>query len=130
MNPEVINEPFEVDSELRTLGLTRETLTEALRAGLFERANSVETNHPGNYAGIKMWAETTCALGDILVPQGWTRDDSKNLASTINPEDTVALVVASGDTATGSDERTPTTKHDKGRCYPAASSLKSKGLGV
>ena len=113
MNPEIISDQNEVDSELRALGLTREILLESLQVGLSERATTTE-NHPSNYSGIKMWAEVTCSLGDALVRQGWTRDNSKNLASTISADKTIALIVASGDMATGDSERPPTTRHDRG----------------
>ena len=111
--PEIISDPYEIDSQLRALGLNRAILVDALTHGLFERATTTK-NHPGNYGGIKMWAETTRFLGDYLVPQGWTRDNYKNLASTVSPDRTTTLIVASGDMATGSANRTPTTRYDKG----------------
>jgi hypothetical protein len=66
------------------------------------------------YRGLTPWGETTCALRESLLLEGWTRSDEGNLPFTVNKNGTLAIIVATGDEKTGNKDESPCTKSTKG----------------
>lgn len=111
----VISDPLEVESELYALGLDRGELREVLDAAKWARGNSTEYDPPG-YAGWNQYAIGTRSLRIVLMEsRGWTKDDEGGLCRTISPDGTMAIVVSSGNRATGNPDAWPKTKNPKGR---------------
>jgi len=61
-----------------------------------------------------MWAETVAVLREQLRPQGWRKSDKGNYELTVNNENGLAIVVTTGDDATGMIGSTPSNKCSKG----------------
>lgn len=113
MHTVVHNDPVAASSALSALGLTEDPLLEALKQGYMARTNCTE-NHPAAYPSTSAWAETVRALREQLAPQGWVRNNANNYSRTIHPDGHIAIVVATGNEATGVPDETPTTKSEKG----------------
>ena len=94
----VISDPAEARSRLRELGLSIESLRDALEYGFSYRADC--TGHDP-IPGMMMWEKTVRGLRDQLVPQGWKVDNRRNLPQTVNPADDLAIVVRAGNDETG-----------------------------
>lgn len=107
-------EPRAVDERLAQMELTEEVLVEALRLAHVHTARLTE-NHPRIYPGLVMWAEVVAALRNLLRPMGWHRPDSSVYELVINGDDTIGIVVASGDEGTGVETGHPSNKSPKGR---------------
>ena len=105
--------PIERPSRLAELGLQEEVLLEAVRRGQAAWA-SCTPNHPPSYRGISAWAETTSALRELLLPEGWTRSDNGNLPLTIDEAEHVSIAVSTGDEDTGRVDGSPCTRSSKG----------------
>ncbi len=105
--------PGEVPSRLHQLGLEENDLREALE---FALRHSVEcTSHdPPSVPGFLMWAKTSRALRDRLVPRGWKPSNARNYATVVSPSGTHAIAVAGGDVHTGIPLKTPSTRREKG----------------
>jgi hypothetical protein len=112
-NISIHSEPIDAQNRLAKLGLTEELLLQPVLRGQAE-ARSRTDNHPPMYRGLTPWGETTCALREILSPEGWTRCDEGNLPFTVNKEGTLAIIVATGDQNTGNKVINPCTKSVKG----------------
>lgn len=108
-------EPLDVQRRLAQLGLTETFLVEAIRLAHLHLAR-LTANHPRNYAGFVMYGEGIAALRDLLRPEGWHRPESGVYELVINPSDTVAIAIASGDEGTGQTGAQPSNKSPKGRC--------------
>lgn len=113
METQVLDGEIEANRRLSELGLTQEMLQQAVHHGQAAYANCTP-NHPNFFPGLAAYAEATAALRDILLPQGWTREDDGNFALTVSPNGLIAIGVATGDEATGWREQNPTTKSSKG----------------
>lgn len=111
--------PIEVTGELTDLGLSVEILREAMLVGESAR-DTCTANDPPNAAGFDAWARTVRALREMLIPQGWTRNDDANFSTVISPDGRVAIAVATGDEGTGNPGATPKTKYPKGPATVAA----------
>lgn len=109
----VVDRPLTVRARLQELGVTEGILVEAIRAGEAAAA-SCTANHPPIFGGLLRYAETVRALRERLVPEGWTRDDTKNFSTAVSPDGRIAIAVARGDEATGDVDATPSTKYPKG----------------
>jgi hypothetical protein len=104
---------IETPSRLAELGLEEEWLIHAVQHGQAAWANCTP-NHPPLYRGISAWAETISALREALLPKAWRRSDNGNLPLTINELGTIAIIVSTGDEATGKRDGIPSTKSSKG----------------
>lgn len=102
-----------LDDRLEALGLSREILYEAVRAGEAARA-SCTFNDPPILPGLLAWGRTVRALGELLAPLGWTRRDEGNYSIVEDPRLGIAIAVATGDEATGIPDAVPRTKYPKG----------------
>jgi hypothetical protein len=109
----VINEPLEVATRLRALGLTLEILHGSLQAGLAAAALCT-ANHPSNFPGLSLWGEAVRWLREMLIPLGWRRDDSFNLPTVVRGDDEMAIAVVRGDVATGNPKGNPSTQYARG----------------
>src|SRR3954468_7074549 len=99
----VVEDPALVHGRLYELGLSEAVLSNAIRAGLAAGAACTE-NHPPIFPGFVLWAESVRFLRDALSPEGWTRSDSKGFATVISADRRLAIAVARGDEATGTNE--------------------------
>lgn len=103
----------DVATRLNALGLTRETLSEAVRFGASHAAEC--TSHdPSSLAGTLLWGKTTRWLRDLLIPLGWNVSSQRNLPATVHPSGKWAIAVVSGDRCTGVPDLTPATRYERG----------------
>lgn len=110
--------------QLASLGLEEEELRHALYWAYNYNAVNVNANEPPNALGMTMYFKATRALRERLMPRGWRRDNSRNLAMTIAPKGALAIMIAAGDENTGRKEGNPYTISRKG---PAARDAIEKG---
>jgi hypothetical protein len=101
------------DERLEALGITRQVIQEALRAGEAARA-SCTLNDPPIMPGLLAWGRTVRALGELLAPHGWTRHDDGNFSTVVDKRLGIAVAVATGDEGTGLGNMNPRTKYPKG----------------
>jgi hypothetical protein len=113
MRTVVYRKPSEVTDTLAGLDLSFEILRDAMLAGETAR-DSCSANDPRNAPGFDAWARTVRSLRGQLVTHGWTPDDEDGLPSIISPAGDVAIVVATGDQATGKADDWPKTKYRNG----------------
>lgn len=109
----VYSQAWDVDSRLASLGLTREICLEAVRRGVIGFA-SCTPNHPVSYPGTNCWAEAFCGLADQLTVSLWRVRSEINQPLLLNPSETIALTVATGDEKTGKVGVDPKTRASKG----------------
>jgi hypothetical protein len=109
----LFNEPGEVHTRLKSLGLEEAELVRVVQFGQASRAECTE-NHPPSYAGYTGWAETVRALREYLIPLKWTRCNDGNWPLAVSPCEKFAIAVATGNEATGLSSITPSTKASKG----------------
>ena len=107
-------EPQEVASRLDQLGLKQGSLLDAVYQGLLHRAR-LTSNHPRIFPGLVMWGEIVAALGELLRPLGWVRQDVGSFSITVHETLGLAISVLSGDEATGNPYAHPTNRSKKGR---------------
>ena len=98
---------------LSELGIAISVLTESVWQGYLARSRTT-ANHPRIARGIIMWAETVAVLREQLRPQGWVKSDKGNYELTVNEKEGLAIVVTTGDEATGIVGATPSNKCPKG----------------
>lgn len=106
-------DPISAYNALSRLGLDQQSLLEAAMQGYLAKTNCT-ANHPPIFPALFAWAETVRALREQLVTKGWKRNDDRNYSRIIHPDGHVAIVVATGDDATGDPARSPCTKSAKG----------------
>ena len=109
----VIENELRVRAALRELGLTLEILNRALEEGLAGAALCT-ANHPPNFRGTTMWAETVRSLREQLIPEGWRRDDADNLPTVVRRDGALGIAVARGNSDTGKADGRPTTQYARG----------------
>lgn len=100
-------------------GLTKEILIEVIKRSEIAR-DSCTKNDPPSTPGYNAWSTTVRALRDLLVPQGWERNDDQNYSTVISPAKDIAIAVATGNDATGDETREPNTKYPRGAATQAA----------
>src|SRR5438552_5773656 len=113
MTAVVRQESGDVRQRLAELGLQDEPLRDAVRRGQLAFLNCTP-NHPPPFPGMSAWAETVCALREVLSPTGWQRSNENNYALSVDPEGLVAIAVATGNDGTGRADVTPSTNARKG----------------
>ena len=108
-----IEDGWRVRAALRDLELTPEILRSALEAG--HAATALCTaNHPPNFGGLAMWANSVCSLREQLATAGWYRDDTDNFSTVVREDGALGIAVASGNADTGRVDGRPATRHAKG----------------
>jgi len=110
----IVARPTEVRWRLEGLGLTEQVLRDAVLAGELERVSCTPLD-PLSYPGSSAWALTVRRLRESLIPRGWRPEDAHNLPLIVEPELGIAISVNAGSEATGMEDLTPTTKHQKGQ---------------
>lgn len=109
----VYSHPAEVASRLKSLDLSLDILREAIRFGMGYAVECTK-NDPSAAKGIIPWAKVNRGLRDLLIPQGWDRNDAQNYARTVHPGKKWAIAVSAGNYNTGNPNQTPATKGQKG----------------
>ncbi|MYB49221.1 MAG: hypothetical protein F4X72_08155 [Dehalococcoidia bacterium] len=113
----------DVEEQLAKLGLTLNSLHEALRAG-YEAKQDLTKNDPIWHRAPTPTAKIIRGLREQLIPQGWIRSDAKGLATIIHPDGHLSIGVAAGDKMTGLDtEVQPRTRSRKGPATKDAISI-------
>lgn len=97
----VVSDEPAVVRELSLLGgLTLDDLRQALMGGILARSTCTE-NDPPYFPGATFHGVTTRSFREQVLSRGWTKNDTRGYSRTISPDETVAIVVASGDEWTG-----------------------------
>lgn len=112
--PKVFQDPDEIPAQLAELGLTVDMVRGAVDNGYRAKA-ACTANDPLAFPGTAFWARTTSGLREQLRPRGWLPRCEEGYELVVNPEGTMAIVVATGDDATGIATRTPKTNRPKGQ---------------
>jgi hypothetical protein len=101
-------------ARLQQLGLPgAEPLLDALGDGC-AAASTTTTLHPVSYAGQRVWAETVAGVRYLLGDHGWQDVHIKGVDLTVHYGTGVAIIVTSGDSATGLEAHTPQVKYERG----------------
>jgi hypothetical protein len=113
VNP--VPRPHEDDATgaLAALGLTIDQLMEARGRAQHDVDECTSLDPPGARGHIRH-IRTVRYLREVLIPQGWTPDDSGNVGAVVSPDGSVSIVITSGDAATGQHGQRPRTKYPKG----------------
>jgi len=101
------------NARLAQLGLTEKIITDAVLAGEAE-ARQCTDNDPVMARGFTRYFRTVRVLREGTAPLGWHRDNPRNLARTLNPDRTLAIITALGDETTADPDVEPLTKYNKG----------------
>lgn len=125
----IIPQPEPQPMTLGDLGLTQSELHLALRAGEAEFRTQTVLDPPTS-GGFNRWSRTVRALREALVPRGWDFDNPKGLPRTIDPSRSFAIIVSTGDAATGVLGMTPTTKRARGPAITEAIERNSNQLSL
>jgi hypothetical protein len=113
MLTEIRSAPDEVDTALSALGLTRQPLLDAIKAGYLARSSCTANDAPF-YPALSQWNRTVRVLREKLLVEGWSKSDDGNYCVVVNPGGSVAIAAASGCENTGNVLSSPTTKSAKG----------------
>jgi hypothetical protein len=104
----------EAVSRLEELGLSYSGIRRALLRGDAE-SRTVSQLAPKGFEGLMRWGRVAEDLREDLCAQGWTPDDTQNIARSISPSGEVSVVVTTGGHGTGVEGSVdPTTKYTKG----------------
>jgi len=114
--PQLIISPSDVEKELASLGISSDDLIEVGKRGLAARNNATENDPPGT-GGFYAYSGITRAFRELYLPKRWEKLTKHNLPFTINTENKIAVVISSGDSNVGIEERAPRTKNPKGKQY-------------
>ncbi len=105
--------PLDVAGRLDALGVKEITLRDSVKEGItfvFECTGHDPLYLPGMLGSGKI----VRALRDRMIPLGWVFSNPRNYALTADPSGTLAIAVACGDSNTGREDATPTTRSEKG----------------
>lgn len=127
VSPLVYEDPEEGRLRLAELGLTFDDLYRAMRYGYLARL-SCNSNDPPSTVGFLLWARTTRGLREQLAPRGWMKSDKK-LSVTVNPDETIAIAVSTGDDATGLVDGEPKSRFPKGPATREAVAINADAQG-
>ncbi len=96
----VIHWPLEVDDRLKELGLNRESLWQAIQAGINYKASLTQFN-TNAVKGIGVWDAIHRALGEQVCADKWIRQEPGNFAYMMHPSENWGVAVLAGDKGTG-----------------------------
>jgi hypothetical protein len=103
----------QVPTTLQQIGITEDTLRNAVMRGEIARRSCTELDPPTR-GGFNAWAETMRAIREDLVPKGW-RHVQGGSCPTVSPDGKIAIIVQTGDEATGTQRGgSPRSKNPKG----------------
>jgi hypothetical protein len=123
--PLVHEDPYDGRERLAELGLTVDDLHHAIRFGYLARL-SCNANDPPAFVGIMFWGRTTRGLRERLAPLGWKKNDVKQ-STVMNADETIAILVSTGDDATGIADGDPKSRFPKGPATKAAVTANGQG---
>jgi hypothetical protein len=104
---------YEVRQRLADLGVDLPLLNRVIEAGWLAQ-ESCTPDDPLGYPGIHRWGVMTRTLRQLLRPRGWASSDDGHLAVALAPDNSIAICVSTGDSATGHVDGSPSTKYPKG----------------
>lgn len=116
MSARILKKPIEVRNRLDELGLPQKKLLEVVRAMVGAKAECTDNDPPGA-RGWSSWRWGTRRLREeVLVEDGWERDDSDQISSVVNTKRRVRVVVSNTDdgTCVEEDGRFPQNRSKKG----------------
>jgi len=122
----IYSDPKDIDPRLAEIGMTREILDQARRSGLLARREHTE-NHPLTAAGFNQWSETVRTLRDLSGPGAWIPDNDANQGLLTNPTLQISIAVVPGDSKTGREGSTPSTRSRRGP--KTADAIRANGTG-
>lgn len=125
----IVPQPEPQPMTLGDLGLTEGELHLALLAGEAEFRTQTVLDPPTS-GGFNRWGRTVRALREALLPRGWDYDNPKGLPRTIDPTGSFAIIVSTGDSATGVVGMTPTTKRARGPAVTEAIARNTNQLSL
>ncbi|SNR46944.1 hypothetical protein SAMN06265360_106260 [Haloechinothrix alba] len=102
-----------VDALLAELGISREPLSKAIRAGVTERRRATSFE-PTTSPGLRDWIGRVGALRDDLHATGWQPIDPANAPMARRPDGKVLLGVMQGDEGTGNLHSPLSSTYPKG----------------
>jgi hypothetical protein len=104
-----------VQVRLAQLQLKAEILQQAILHGYTEAAMCTE-NDPKVLSSWIRYGKATGQLRDLLAPEKWICQESNGYETTVRPDHQIAVVIASGNSWTGSAKpgRHPSTRNPKG----------------
>lgn len=102
-----------VNSHLSVMGLSRDDLIRVVRYAESERALCTD-NDPVGFANMMVYARAGRKLREILLPQGWEKDDTNNQCAIKNPKTKVRIVPCNFDKGAGNRLQTPANRSPKG----------------
>lgn len=102
----------QLPTTLERIGVTQQIPRSAVERGEIARRGCTELDPPTR-AGYSAWAETTRAIREGLVGKGWQAIQGGS-CPTVSPDGKVAIIVQTGDEATGMQRGTPRSKNPKG----------------
>jgi hypothetical protein len=103
----------EVTSRLYPLRVSTDALRQALEHG-YQYASSTTLHDPNGAEGSMMYHKINRGLRDVLVPQGWKVDRTKNYETTVHESENHAIAVAAGNANTGIKDKRVSTKRERG----------------
>lgn len=98
---------------LDRLGVPIGILDDTLRVGYVHKAQSTEAEPPGS-GSFYVYSKGTGHFREQMASHGWERRSVKNLALTVRGDNAVAIMLSSGDPATGRRDAVPRTRNPKG----------------
>jgi hypothetical protein len=125
----VVSDSVSVASRLSELNarLNEALLREASEHGYRARIEATEL-HPPTAAGSYHWHATVFAIRSLLVERGWKPENTRNCPFIVSPDRTIAIVVMTGDSDTGSIDGHPTNQAEKGAVLKQAVANNQKQL--
>ena len=104
----------DAEQRLREMQLSDEALRTSLELA-YIAASACTENEPRSAPGSTVWARAVGGLRDQVIPDGWTIDRAANYETTVSPDESRAVAVATGTKETGrTGGLPPRTKTPKG----------------
>jgi hypothetical protein len=114
MSAKLLINPIQIQNRLHErFGVTREALIEVVEQGVLGR-NECTGHHPASMPGTRCWGDATRALRDLLVPLGWTADNTDNIPSVVSKKLKIKLAVTNANSGTGIEWGHPQPIREKG----------------
>lgn len=108
-------------------GLKREDLLAAVVAAVAAVGACTE-NDPPTARGYDAWRSALRRLREVLLPQGWEKDDTGNFSTVVNHSARTRIAVVNTDDATGNQSRYPVNRSRKGVNSDRASRINQRVL--
>lgn len=120
--------PEDADDRLwRLARLRRADLTAAVAAAVLA-VGGCTSNDPPTARGFEAWRMAVRRLREVLMPQGWERDDTGNFSTVMHRRAGVRIAVVNTDGNTGNPRAYPTNRSRKGALADRASEINQRVL--